>query len=54
MKWSGYKQTFRKRIPNNDNEDDPGSQKQNGEDIINVYQRPRRTNRDEQYIRRNQ
>ena len=31
-----------KRIQNNDSED-PGSLKQNGEDARNVYQRPRRT-----------
>ena len=31
-----------KRIQNNDSEDDPGSQKKNGEDARNVYQRPRR------------
>ena len=47
----------RKRIQNNDSEDDPGSQKKNGEDSRNVYQRPRstkaQTNRDEQHSRRN-
>ena len=31
-----------KRIQNNDSED-PGSLKQNGEDARNAYQRPRRT-----------
>ena len=31
------------RIQNNDSEDDPGSQKKNGEEARNVYQRPRRT-----------
>ena len=50
-KWSGDRQTFRKRIQNNDSEDDPGSQENNGEDARNVYQRPARTkeqtNRDE-------
>ena len=49
--------TSRKRIRNNDNEDDPGSRKNNEEDARNVYQRPRKTkkqvNRDEQYTRRN-
>ena len=35
--------TSRKRIRNNDNEDDPGSRKNNEEDARNVYQRPRRT-----------
>ena len=33
----------RRRIQNNDSEDDPGSQKKNGEDARNVYQRPGRT-----------
>ena len=33
----------RKRIQNNDSEDDPGSQENNGEDARNVCQRPRRT-----------
>ena len=49
------RQSLRKRIQNNDSEDDLGSQKKNGgkgwEDARNVYQRPRRTkeqtNRDE-------
>ena len=49
MKWR--EATFQK----NDSEDDPGSWKKNGEDVRNVYQRPRRTkeqtNRDEQYTR---
>ena len=56
MKWRLA--PFRKRTQNNDSEDDPGCQKQNGEDARNVYQRPGRnkeqTNRDEQYTRRNQ
>ena len=43
LKWSGDRQGFRKRIQNNDSEDDPGSQKKNGgkdwEDIRNVYQK---------------
>ena len=46
----------RKRIQNNDSEDDPGSQKKNGENGRNAYQRPRRTKRtniDKQYTRRN-
>ena len=39
MKWRLA--TFHKRIPQNDSEDDPGSQKNNGEDAKkNVYQRP--------------
>ena len=33
----------RKIIQNNDSEDDPGSQKKNGEDARNVYRRHRRT-----------
>ena len=33
----------KKKIQNNYSEDDPGSQKENGEDARNVYQRPRRT-----------
>ena len=37
-KGNGDKQTSRKRIQNNDSEDDPRSQK-NREDAINVYQR---------------
>ena len=53
--WSGDRQPSRKRIQNNDSEDDSESQKKNGgkdwEDARNVYQRPRRTkeqtNRDE-------
>ena len=48
-------QSSRKRILNNDSEDDPGPQEKNGgknwEAERNVYQRPRRnkeqTNRDE-------
>ena len=36
-------QYSRKRIQNNDREDDPGSWKQNGENARNVYQSPRRT-----------
>ena len=36
-------QPSRKRIQNNDIEDDPGSQKWKGEDVRNVYQTPRRT-----------
>ena len=35
----GDRQPSRKRIQNNDSEDDPGSQKQNGEIARNVYQR---------------
>ena len=39
-KWSGNRQSFRKRIQNNDSKDDPGSQKKNGgkdlEDARNV------------------
>ena len=39
------------RFQNNDSEDNPGSQKNNGKDARNVYQRPRKTkeqiNRDE-------
>ena len=30
-------------MQNSDSEDNPGSWKQNGEDMRNVYQRPRRT-----------
>ena len=44
MKWR--QATFHKRIQKNDSEDDPGSQKNNGEDAKkkkNVYQRPTRT-----------
>ena len=52
----------RKKIQNNDSDDDSGSQKKYGgkdwEYARNVYQRPRRTkeqtNTDEQYTRRNQ
>ena len=40
---SGNRQTSRKRIQNNDSEDDPRSQKKNGEDARNVYQRHKRT-----------
>ena len=36
---NGDRQPSRKRIQNNDSEDDPGSQKQNGEIARNVYQR---------------
>ena len=36
-------QTFRKIIQNNDREDDARSQKNNGEDARNIYQRPTRT-----------
>ena len=39
---NGEKQSFRKRIQNNDS-DDPGSLENNGEDVRNVYQRPTRT-----------
>ena len=35
---SGNRQTSRKRIKNNDSEDDPKFQKKNGEDARNVYQ----------------
>ena len=46
-KWNGYRQPSRKRIQNNDNEDDLESQKQNRgiywEDARNVYQRPKGT-----------
>ena len=37
------RQPSRKRTQNNESEDDPGSQKNNGEDARNVYQRPTRT-----------
>ena len=49
-------QLSRKRIQNNDIEDDPESQKWKGEDVRNVYQTPRRTKeqRYKQYTRRNQ
>ena len=40
---SGNRQTSRKRIQNNDSEDDSESWKQNEEDARNVYQKPRRT-----------
>ena len=57
-KWSGNRQPSRKRIQNNDREDDLGSQKKNGDDARNICQRPRRTKKqtygDEQYTRRNQ
>ena len=42
-KGNGDKQTSRKRIQNNDSEDDSESWKQNEEDARNVYQKPRRT-----------
>ena len=48
MKWR--QATSRKRIQNNDNEDDPRSWEKNGEDSRNVYQSLRtkeQTNRDE-------
>ena len=35
--------TSRKRIQNNDSEDDSGARKKNAEDARNVYQRPGRT-----------
>ena len=56
-KLSGDRQTPRKRIQNNYNKDDSGSQeKKNGEDARNVYQIPRRTKEqtDEQYTGGNQ
>ena len=41
-------QPFRKRIQNNDSEDDPEFRKENGEDARAIYQRPKKqTNRDE-------
>ena len=44
---NGDRHPSRKRIQNNDSEDDPGSRKKNEgkdqEDAQNVYQRPRRT-----------
>ena len=43
IKWSRDRHLSRKRIQNNDIEDDPGSQKQNRENARNVYQRSRRT-----------
>ena len=54
-KWSGDRQPSRKRIQNNDSED-LGSQKKNGEDARNVPQRPRWTKEQtemKQYTRRN-
>ena len=55
--WSGNRQSSRKIIQNNVSEDDLGSRENNGEDAINIYQRPIRTkeqtNRDEWYTRRN-
>ena len=42
-KCSGNKEASKKRIQNNDSEDDPGAWKHNGEDARNVYQRPGRT-----------
>ena len=46
-KWSGDRQTSRKKNSDDDCEDDPGSQEKNGgkhwEDVRNVYQRPKRT-----------
>ena len=41
-KLNGDRQPFRKRIQNNNSEDNLGSQKKNGEDARNVYQRPTR------------
>ena len=35
-------QHHRKRIQNNNSEDDPGSLENNGEDVTNVCRRPRR------------
>ena len=56
-KLSGDGKISIKRIQNKDSENDQDSWKQNGEDVRNVYQRPRRTknraNRDEQYTKRN-
>ena len=43
MKWSENRQHSRKRVQNNDSEDDPGSWGENGEDANNVYQILRRT-----------
>ena len=37
MELSGDRETSRKRIQNNDSEDDSWSQENNGEDAINVY-----------------
>ena len=42
-KWSGDRQTSRKRTLNNDSEDDPRSWENNGEDARNVSQTPNRT-----------
>ena len=42
-KLSWDRQTFRKRIQNNDSEGDPRSQENNGENSRNIYQRPTRT-----------
>ena len=42
-KLSWDRQTFRKRIQNNDREDDPRSQENNGKDARNIYQRPTKT-----------
>ena len=56
-KWSRDRQPSRKRIQNNDSEDDPGSLENNGEDVADVYQRPRRNKiqqTDRQYTGRNQ
>jgi len=55
-KGSGDTQSSRKRIQNNNSEDDPGSWRKNAEDAIHVYQRPTRTKEqtDEQNTRRNQ
>ena len=39
----GDRQPSRKRIQNNDNEDDQGSWENNGGDARNAYQRSRRT-----------
>ena len=51
IKGSRDRQPSRKRIQNNDSENYPGAWENNGEDAINVYQRPTRTkeqtNRDE-------
>ena len=56
-KWSRDRQPSRKRIQNNDSEDDSGSLENNGEDVADVYQRPRRNKiqqTDRQYTGRNQ
>ena len=42
-KLSGNRQASRTRIQTNHSEDDPGSQKKNGKDVRNVYQRLTRT-----------